>query len=242
MTRSAWLRCMVCLGAVVGAATLFGLSSAQADGKESPAQAVSSQNDADAAKTYRFSKKDIGKVPKGWIAGVTGSKKGTAPQWEVKQDDGKIVLAQLESGGARGDFPVCIKKKSSMKDGRVSVRLKPISGTIDQAGGVVLRAKDKDNFYIARANAAENNVSFYSIQDGKRTTIKYWEKIPVKLGVWHKLEVEVKGFQFKVRLNGKLVGEVEDTKQIFPDAGMAGVWTKADSVTYFDNLVVEEGR
>ena len=148
----------------------------------------------------------------------------------------------MESGGARSDFPVCLKKNSSFKEGVVSVRLKPISGNVDQAGGVVFRAKDKDNFYIMRANAKENNVSFYYNRDGKRTTIKYWENIPVPLGEWHTLEVEAKGFTFKVSLNGKRVGKIEDANKNFPDAGMVGVWTKADSVTYFDNLIVEEGR
>jgi len=218
------------------------VSCAQANGKETRAQAVSAQSSNTAVKVYRFSKKDIGKVPKGWIAGVTGSKRGKAPRWEVKLDDGKVVLAQLESGGAGGDFPVCLKKKSSLKDGKVSVRLKPISGTIDQAGGVVLRAKDKDNFYIARANAAEDNVSFYCTRNGKRSTLKYWENTKVKRGKWHKLEVEAKGFRFKVWLNGKFVGEIEDTKGTFPDAGMVGVWTKADSVTYFNKLTVEKGK
>jgi len=122
----------------------------------------------------------------------------------------------------------------------VSVRLKPISGNVDQAGGVVFRAKDKDNFYIVRANAKENNVSFYYNQDGKRTTIKYWENIKVNLGEWHELKVEAKGVTFKVWLNDELVGEIEDTKQIFPGAGMVGVWTKADSVTYFDDLAVDD--
>ena len=240
MTRSSWLRCMVCLGGLVGGSILLGVSWAQADG-ESLARAASSQGDKKKSETYRFSKKDIGKMARGWIADVTGSKQGTAPRWEVKQDEGRSVLAQLEAGGAGGDFPVCLKKNSSLKEGTVSVRLKPISGNKDQAGGIVFRAKDKDNFYIARANALEDNVSFYFIRDRKRTTLKYWENIPVKLGEWHTLKVKATGFTFKVWLNDKLVGEIEDTGQIFPDAGMVGVWTKADSVTYFDNLVVQEG-
>ena len=188
---------------------------------------------------WTFEDAQVGKAPQGWIAGETGSKKGKAPRWEVRQDEGRNVLAQLESGGARSDFPVCLKKNSSFKEGMVSVRLKPISGNVDQAGGVVFRAKDKDNFYIVRANAKENNVSFYYHQDGKRTTIKYWENIKVNLGEWHELKVEAKGFTFKVWLNDELVGEIEDTKQIFSGAGMVGVWTKADSVTYFDDLAVD---
>jgi len=229
---------MVCLGGVVGVSIVFTVSWAQAAGKETRAQLVSAQKSDGAAKTYRFSKKDIGKVPKGWIAGVTGSEKGKAPRWEVILDKGRKVLAQLESGGGRSDFPVCIKKGSSLKDGTVSVRFKSISGRVDQAGGVVFRARDKDNFYIARANALEDNVSIYVTHKGRRKTIKYWEDIDVPLNQWHELKVETNGFTFKVSFNGKLVGEIVDDEHIFPDAGMVGVWTKADSVTYFDALSV----
>lgn len=190
------------------------------------------------AKKWSFEGAKVGSLPQGWIAGVTGSKRGTAPRWEVIRDQDQNVLAQLESGGSNGDFPVCLKQASSLKDGTVSVRFKPISGRIDQAGGVVFRAQDKDNFYIARANALENNVSLYVTRGGRRKTIKYWDDVEVALGKWHELKVEVKDFIFKVSLNGKLVGEIEDTAQIFPDAGMVGFWTKADSVTYFDNLVI----
>jgi len=189
---------------------------------------------------WDFHDAKVGPVPKGWVAGVTGSKAGKAPRWEVIRDEDHLVLAQLESGGARGDFPVCLKQESSMKDGAVSIRFKPISGRVDQAGGVVFRAKDKDNFYVARANALENNVSIYVTKDGKRKTIKYWEDVPVPLGKWHELKVEVNGFTFKVSLNGKIVGEVEDTAQTFANDGMVGFWTKADSVTYFDDLTVSD--
>jgi hypothetical protein len=187
---------------------------------------------------WTFDDANVGSGTTGWIAGVTGSKAGESPRWEVIQDDGHNVLAQLESGGENGDFPVCLKQESSLRDGTVSTRFKPISGNIDQAGGVIVRAKNKDNFYVARANALENNVSFYVTTGGKRKTIKYWGNVEVELGKWHELKVEVKGFVFKVWLNGKLVGEVEDTEHVFSDAGMVGVWTKADSVTHFSELSV----
>ncbi len=229
MKRSTWLRWTVFGGGLLAVLALCTVTWAEADGEKAD----------DGERTMGFSKKEMGKVPKGWIADVTGSKKGTAPRWEVKQDEGRTVLAQLESGGAGGDFPVCLKKNSSFKEGTVSVRLKPISGNKDQAGGIVFRAKDKDNFYVARANALENNVSFFVTRDGKRKTIKYWEKIDVGLGEWHELKVQAKGNTFRIWLNKKVVGEIKDTAKTFMDAGMVGVWTKADSVTYFDNLVVE---
>jgi hypothetical protein len=189
---------------------------------------------------WTFEDAQVGTVPQGWLAGVTGAKEGAAPRWEVRRDEGRNLLAQLESGGARSDFPVCLKAGSKFKDGTVSVRLKPISGSIDQAGGVVFRASDRDNFYIVRANALENNISIYVTRNGKRETIKYWENIEVGLNQWHELRVEAKGFTFKVWLNDNFVGEIKDANQTFPSAGMVGVWTKADSVTYFDTLAVSD--
>ncbi len=190
--------------------------------------------------SWDFQEMKVGSVPDGWINGVTGSQQGNAPRWEVFQDNGRKVLGQLEPGGANGDFPVCLKEGSSFLDGTVSTRFKSISGKVDQAGGVVFRAIDKDNFYIARANALENNVSFYVTKDGKRKTIKYWDDIEVALGEWHELRVEATEFNFKVWLNDKLVGQVEDTEKTFGESGLVGVWTKADSVTYFENVTVSK--
>ncbi len=175
-----------------------------------------------------------------WLLGVTGAKQGKPPRWQIMRDGPRTVLGQLESGGRNGDFPVCLKRGSSLRDGSVTVRFKPISGRIDQAGGVVFRAKDRNNFYVARANALENNVSIYVTRDGKRKTIKYWENIPVALGKWHELKVNAKGFAFTVSLDGKVIGKISDPARTFPDAGMAGFWTKADSVTYFDRLTIDK--
>ena len=233
MTRTEMMRTEL----IAGLATVV-LGCMACSGVGKPAGATNPPRQDPNAKTFTFDRDKPGEVPAGWIAAVTGSKEGAAPRWEVRQDESGKVLAQLESGGAGGDFPVCLEKTSVFKDGTVSVRLKPISGNTDQAGGVVFRAVDKDNFYIARANALEDNVSIYCTRNGKRRTIQYWENVKVKLGGWHKLVVEAKGFRFRVWLNDEFVGEIEDTERIFPNAGMVGVWTKADSVTYFRDLAI----
>jgi len=188
---------------------------------------------------YTFDQDEPGAVPAGWNADWTGAKSGAVPRWEVRLDDGDRILAQLQSGGGRNDFPVCLKEHSQFENGTVSVRLEPISGEIDQAGGVVFRAADKDNFYVVRANALEDNVSVYYTRDGQRSTIHYWEDVEVQLGAWHTLAVEVSGFKFTVSLDGKFVGEITDSDKVFAGPGMVGVWTKADSVTYFKDLATE---
>ncbi len=93
---------------------------------------------AEKKQCWTFADAKLG-TPNGWIVGATGAKRGKAPLWKVIDDSGRHVLAQLESGGENGDFPVCLKKESSFRNGIVSVRLKPISGSKDQAGGVIFR-------------------------------------------------------------------------------------------------------
>ena len=57
---------------------------------------------------------------------------------------------------------------------------------------------------------------------------------PVPRNVWHTLRVEFKGPTIKVALDGKTYIEMKDTH--IAGAGAVGVWTKADSVTAFDDF------
>jgi hypothetical protein len=132
-----------------------------------------------------------------------------------------------------GDFPWCALKSVSMTDGFVAVKFKALSGRRDQAGGVVWRWKDGNNYYIARANALENNVSLYHTTNGRRNTIKYVDA-PVAKNTWHTLRAEFAGTSIRVSLNGKTYIDVQDTRIAGP--GGAGLWTKADSVTAFDDF------
>jgi hypothetical protein len=128
---------------------------------------------------------------------------------------------------------VCIKNDTAIKDGFVEVKFKPVSGKEDQAGGVLWRCRDADNYYVARANALEDNVTIYHTIKGKRVAFKNVDT-KVASGVWHTLRVDFEGNKFTVALDGKKV--IEATDDSFPDAGQVGVWTKADSVTLFDNF------
>jgi hypothetical protein len=113
------------------------------------------------------------------------------------------------------------------------VKFKPMRGKEDQAGGLVWRWKNGDNYYVARANALENNVSLYYTQDGRRHTIKYVDA-PVARNTWHTLRVDFSGTRIAVRLNGRLYIEVDDDR--VKGGGAVGLWTKADSVTAFDDF------
>ena len=139
------------------------------------------------------------------------------------------VLAQT----GRGTFPFCIDSIASLEDGFVEVKFKPISGKEDQAGGLIWRFKDKENYYIARANALEDNVTIYHTIRGSRREFKS-AHVTVPSKVWHTLRVDFLGDHFVVTFDGAKVLDASDST--IQGAGTVGVWTKADSVTYFDDF------
>jgi hypothetical protein len=182
------------------------------------------------AETDNFDKDRPGSVPAGWSCGVTG--KGS-PRWSVDADRLAPSAPNVLRQSGEGAFPWCVKKAASPADGFVEVKFKPEKGREDQAGGVVWRWKDGDSYYVARGNALENNVSLYYTAGGRRNTIKYVDA-PVPPNVWHTLRVEFAGKRIKVLLDGKPYIEQEDGH--IAGAGAVGVWTKADSVTAFDDF------
>jgi hypothetical protein len=182
------------------------------------------------AETINFDADALGALPASWRQGVTG--KGT-PKWAVQPDASAPSKPNVLQQSGSGAFPWCVMPETAVENGFVEVRFKPISGKEDQAGGVIWRWKDGDNYYVARANALENNVSLYHTTAGRRITIKYVDA-PVPRDVWHTLRVEFSGKRIKVALNGKTYIELEDAHIAGP--GAVGLWTKADSVTSFDDF------
>lgn len=182
------------------------------------------------AQTVDFDRETPGALPAGWVSGVTG--RGT-PHWAVTADAGAPSKGQVLLQSGSGTFPWCVKSNSAVADGYVEVKFKPISGREDQAGGVIWRFKDGENYYVARANALENNVSLYYTERGSRKTLRYVDA-PVPQGTWHTLRVEFTGTLISVSLNGKGYIKLDDGHITGP--GAVGVWTKADSVTAFDDF------
>ncbi len=186
-----------------------------------------------------FDGETSGQPPKGFSFEKTGD--GEPGEWKVQEAQdarsGKRVVAQTSTDDTDNRFPLCIYEPVSAKDVLVSVRFKAISGEVDQAGGVVLRLKDKDNYYIARANVLEDNVRLYKVVDGKRKQFA-GVSCEVAPGAWHTLGLEARGAHFRVLFDGALLFEADDSALDL--AGRAGLWTKADSVTWFDDLEVVE--
>lgn len=182
------------------------------------------------AETIDFDAAKAGAAPAGWLATKTGS---GSPQWSVEKDDSAPSKPNVLKQSGKAAFPVCLKTGTTLRDGFVEVKFKPISGREDQAGGVIWRAKDADNYFIARANALEDNVHIYHTVKGRRVQ---FDGVDVKVqgGVWHTLRVDFSGPDFVVSLDGQKVLAAKDST--FTEAGMVGVWTKADSVTLFDDF------
>ena len=182
------------------------------------------------AQTVNFDSFTTGAPPPGWTATKTGTGN---PKWTVERDDSAPSKPNVLKQSGKATYPVCIKDDTSLKDGFVEVKFKPISGKEDQAGGVVWRAKDSDNYYVARANALEDNVTIYHTINGRRTEKKRTH-MKVATGAWHTFRVDFQGTHYTVTLDGKKAIEWDDAT--FKDAGKVGVWTKADSVTLFDDF------
>ncbi len=177
-----------------------------------------------------FDQTAVGALPSGWVSGVTGF---GSPVWAVTVDPTAPSKPNVLKQSGSGTYPWAVKKDVAIADGFVETRFKAISGREDQAGGVVWRWQDGRTYYVARANANEDNVSLYYTTLGIRSTIKY-VNAPVPLNVWHSLRAEFQGNKIRVLFDGKLYIEAEDDH--IKEPGAVGVWTKADSVTVFDDF------
>jgi hypothetical protein len=182
------------------------------------------------AETIKFDDAKAGAPPSGWQSALTGS--GNA-KWSVEPDSSAPSKPNVLKQSGLGTFPICIHESAKLKDGFVEVKFKPVAGHEDQAGGLIWRVQDSNNYYVARANALEDNVTIYHTIGGKRVAFKN-VNTKVKSGVWHTLRVDFGGDKFSVTFDGNKV--IEATDQSFPNAGKVGLWTKADSVTLFDDF------
>src|SRR5215467_14162531 len=194
----------------------------------------------------RFEGDILGKLPSGWSVAMTHD--GAAPRWEIVRDESApsppYVLAQLSRNHTAGRFPLAIWDRLAILDGTVSVAFKTVDGVVDQAAGIVWRYQDPNNYYIVRANALESNVVLYKVENGVRLSIapkglpsrSYGVKHDIPRGQWNTLRIDFHGGSFIAFFNREKLFETED--QTFTKPGKIGLWTKADSVTYFDEFTV----
>ncbi len=214
------------------------------EGEEGPAspaavaaEKAAPQETAGKQFVYNFDTDTAGQMPSKFHSAKTGG--GGQERWAVTTDptapSKPNVVAQTSTDQTDYRFPLLISDEGSFQDLDVSVKFKAVSGSIDRAGGLVFRLKDANNYYIVRANALENNYRLYHVVNGRRSQFA-GANLKVTSGEWHELRVEAVGNKITCYYDGNK--KIEATDDTFKDEGKVGLWTKADSVTHFDDLKV----
>jgi len=202
-------------------------------GKTKPQPASSTVNPM----VSNFDSDPAGKLPARFRSVLTGQ--GTPGTWVVKEDatapSKPNVLAQTSTDTTDYRFPLAILEEGSFKDLDLSVKFKAVGGKVDQAGGLIFRVQDANNYYVVRANALEDNYRLYPVVAGRRRQFA-GVNLKVTSNQWHTLRVVAAGNRFQCYYDGEL--KIDATDNTFPNAGKVGLWTKADSVTHFDDLEV----
>lgn len=183
---------------------------------------------------------DLSKLPANLESDFTlwRTGQGGAGEWTLVTDPSALggrAIAQVSKDRTDYRFPLAVYKPYSGKDVEVSVRFKPVAGTVDEAGGIAVRLSTPDDYYVARANALEDNVRFYRVVKGKREQLAS-ANTKVSANQWHTLALKAEGDRFTVAFDGKALFSSQD--RTFSDAGKVALWTKADSVTYFDTISI----
>lgn len=186
-------------------------------------------------KTYDFEADTVGKMPSGFTSYATGG--GPAGKWIVKEmpdaPSGKHVVVQTDADSTDTRFPVLIADKGEYGDVEVSVKGTALSGRVDQGIGLVFRFRDPKSYYICRANALEDNFRLYRMVNGNRIQFA-GANVKVTSNQWHTLRAVAKGDHIVCLYDGKALIDAHDKTY---DKGKVGLWTKADSVIAFDNLM-----
>ena len=179
----------------------------------------------DTKKTWTFDDDRTGAIAKGFT-NETG-------EWKVVDSDAGKALAQTAKN-ANSVFNVALAADTDAKDVDLSVRMKAIAGELDRGGGLVWRARDAKNYYLARYNPLEDNYRVYKVQDGKRTL---FQSVDIEhTDGWHTLRVTMEGDHIQCYYDGKKYLDVKDTT--FTGSGKVGLWSKADAQTQFDDLTL----
>jgi hypothetical protein len=190
-----------------------------------------------AATVISIGRMDIGSPPSDFQFARTGQ--GPLGKWIVVNDEssfGGRVIEQSSTDRTDYRFPLAIFDPIVAKNVDLSLKFKPVAGRVDQAGGIAVRVADADNYYVVRANALEDNVRFYRVVRGRREQID-GINIKVSSNEWHSLGLKAQGDRFTIEFDGKTLFTTTD--KTFAGAGKIALWTKADSVTRFDQIAID---
>lgn len=235
-TRPAWIPRVLVVTASVAVASCNSARQLVTSRSEEPAARAASRAHAERPGTpvtceWTFEDAEAGSLPEGWSAPVGEWRVETAAQ----ATSGSRVLAQRASNPSPV-FNVAFVGGASYADVDITVRLRALQGRIDQGGGVVWRARGARDYYMARYNPLEDNYRVYVVEDGRRRRLDTAD-VMLDHRAWHTLRVRMVGDHIECFLDGEKRLDVRD--DTFPQAGMVGLWTKADARTHFDDLVVQ---
>jgi hypothetical protein len=192
---------------------------------------------ASTGRVINFDNGSIGKIPPGWMSVAA---RGRACQWEIRRDTSAptqpYVLAQVSNDPAPDHVPLAILTNMSLRDGEVSVRIKPVSGREIKGGGLVWRFRDENNYYLARASSVEKNVAVYKVQNGQRIPLLAMARHEIPANDWSILKVALRGSRFQVYLDHRRILQGWDNS--YTGFGQVGLCTLADSIAYFDDFRV----
>ena len=178
----------------------------------------------------------LGSPPAGFTFAHTGQ--GRAGEWTVIADPTATMgraIQQTSMDSTDYRFPLAIHESLSVANLNFEARFKAVAGRVDQAGGIVVRLQDADNYYLARANALEDNVRFYRVVDGRREQLD-GANLKVTSNEWHTLGLRAEGQRFTVSFDGIALFSTKDAT--FAEAGGVALWTKSDSITRFDQMKI----
>jgi hypothetical protein len=188
-------------------------------------------------RVINFDTGPLGKTPPEWMSVAA---RGRTSQWEIRRDGSAptqpYVLAQVSTDSGIDRLPLAILKTMSLRDGEVSVRIKPISGHEVKGGGLVWRYRDENNYYAARASANEKNVAVFKMQNGQRIPLLSMVRHEVPANNWSILKVTLRGSRFQVYLDHRRILQGNDNT--YTGFGQVGLCTVGDSVAYFDDFRV----
>jgi hypothetical protein len=182
-------------------------------------------------------KMTAGAAPAGFEFARTGQ--GGPAQWTVSTDptaSGERAIEQTSTDATDYRFPLAIYQTVSAPNTDFTVRFKAVAGKVDQAGGIAVRLRDADNYYVVRANALEDNVRFYRVVKGQREQLES-ANTKVTANEWHQLGLRAEGERFTITFDGKQLFTATD--RTFAGPGKVALWTKADSVTRFDRIEIK---
>jgi len=191
-----------------------------------------------AARRWGFDRAATGRMPPGWLIRQNNPTKQLA-KWSVQPDvhaPSRPNVLTVRTGNGNATFNLALAENTSWRDLDLSVKLRADTGTLDQGGGLVWRCRDENNYYICRINPLENNYRLYKVVDGKRQMLASVD-FPTPAGRWFTLRATMKDDAIACYCDGRKWLEVKDGT--FRNAGMIGLWTKADASCSFDDLVVQ---